>query len=100
MTSFSNITVWAGLGAAEHAAIATGGAWNAFYFARRAVLDRGGRRLAAAVLALLFASITLEVLTGSAASAASEVALRAPLTLALLAVTTLTLPGSRAGSRR
>jgi hypothetical protein len=100
VTSFSNITIWAGLGAAEHAAIATGGAWNAFYFARRAVLDRGGRSLAGAMLALLFTSIALDVLAGGAASAASEVALRAPLTFAILAVTTLTLPAARAGSRR
>ncbi len=96
MTSFSNITFWAGLGAAEHAAIATGGAWNAFYFARRARLDRGGRRLAAAVLALLFGALALEFALGVAvADTAAEVARRAPLTLGTLAVSTLTATGGR-----
>ncbi len=96
MTSFWNHTLWSLAGAAEHAAIAVGGAWNAVYFVRRVREDRGGRRVAAAVLALIFASIAVESVAGiGVASTAAEVARRAPLALATLVTTALLLSGGR-----
>ncbi|MDO9444407.1 MAG: hypothetical protein Q7K37_03760 [Dehalococcoidia bacterium] len=96
MTSFWNITIWQALGVAEQAAIASGGAWNAFYFVRHARDGRGGRRLAAAGLALLFAALAVEAVAGlGVLSSAAEVARRAPLTLGVLYTTALIASGGR-----
>ncbi|MGE3961149.1 MAG: hypothetical protein AB7F65_05650 [Dehalococcoidia bacterium] len=79
------------VGAAQHAAIAVSSAWNACYFALR-LLRPGtrGRRLAAAVLALLFIALSVEALAGLPVAATSaEVARRTPLLLATTGVAIL-----------
>lgn len=52
--------LWSGLGVAQQATMALTGAGNAIYFARRAALERGVRRLAAVVLVGIFSGIALD----------------------------------------
>ena len=78
------------VGAAQQAAIAVSGAWSALYFSLRAASGTGSRRLAAGVLALLFAAIAVEALAGvPVASTTTEVARRVPLLLATVSVALL-----------
>ena len=75
------------IGMLQHAAIAVSGAWSAAYFVAQSRRGAGARRLAAGVLALLFAAITLEAVAGlPVASTATEVARRTPLLLATVSV--------------
>lgn len=92
---------WTVTGAAEEAAIAASSAWNASYFARRAFArvshDSRARRLAAGVLALLFAAIAVESLAGvPVADTSIEVGRRIPLLLATVSVAFLVSYGGGA----
>lgn len=74
--------------AVQQATIAVSSAWSALYFALR-LRDRAsrGRRVAAGVLALLFAAIAVEALAGlPVSSTTAEVARRTPLLLATVSV--------------
>jgi hypothetical protein len=99
---------WTVTGAAEEAAIAASSAWNASYFARRAVArvsttgSERARRIAAAVLALLFAAVAIEALAGiPVADTSAEVVRRTPLLLATVSVAFLvSYGGSAKGAAR
>lgn len=85
---------WTAAGAAEHAAIAAGSAWNAGYFVRRAWQASAPRRWAAGTLSLLFAGLAAESLAGlPVADTTAEVLRRAPLLLATLAVSVFVTAG-------
>jgi len=82
-------------GAAQQAAIAVSSAWSALYFSFRLISrdaaahdeSSRARRVAAGILALLFAAIAVEALAGlPVASTPAEVARRVPLLLATVSV--------------
>lgn len=79
---------WSTTGAAQEAAIAASSAWSASYFTRRALCAASrARRVAAALLAVLFAGVALEALAGlPVADTTAEVARRVPLLLATTGV--------------
>ncbi len=81
--------VWGALGIAQSAALAASGAVNAAYFAHRVARASGSTRIAAAVLLCIFAGIALDgvVHLSGHASAAVEIARRAPLLVATLVTT-------------
>lgn len=83
----SNLPSASLLVAAQQAAIAVTSAWSALYFARQLTSGARARRVAAAVLALLFVAITVEALAGlPVASTSAEVLRRTPLLLATTSV--------------
>ena len=83
----SNLPSAAVLGAAQQAAIAVTSAWSALHFVRQLNSGTHARRLAAAVLALLFVAIAVESLAGlPVASTSADVLRRTPLLLATTSV--------------
>ena len=98
---------WTASGLVQHAAIVASSAWNASYFARRAIAGSEGhtpgeraRRVAAGILALLFAALAVETLVGlPVASNGIEVARRTPLLLATVAVAFLVSYGPSSSTR-
>jgi hypothetical protein len=94
-TSPESSGFWNTSGMVQQAALAAGGAWNAVYFARRAVWSRGGLRLAAGVLCGVFAGIALQAASALGGSEGAEVALRTPLLAAVLATTAVVSTRSR-----
>jgi len=83
----SNLPSASIVGAVQQAAIAVSSAWSAAYFALRVRHGARGRRVAAGILALLFAAIAVEALAGlPVASTSAEVARRTPLLLATVSV--------------
>lgn len=80
------------LGAAQQAAIAVTSAWSAIHFSlrfrdRRSPEGARARRLAAGILALLFAAIAVEAFAGlPVADTSAEVVRRTPLLLATVSV--------------
>lgn len=83
----SNLPSAAVLGAAQQAAIAVTSAWSALHFGRRLTTGTRARRVAAAVLALLFVGIAVEALAGlPVASASADILRRTPLLLATTSV--------------
>ncbi len=88
--------LWSGAGLAQHALMAVSGAANAAYFARRALVERGARRLAAIVLVAVFAGIALDgaLHLGDASGAAAEVVRRTPLLTATLVTSALLALGA------
>ncbi len=86
--------LWHGLGVAQQATLAAGGAANAVYFVRRAVLERGAVRLAAGVLGVLFGGVALEATARfESTGATADVVRRAPLLAAtLVALAIVVLP--------
>lgn len=85
--------VWGGVSVVEDVATAGSGAVNAAYFARRAWAAHGPRRVAAAVLAALFAASAL-VAVDSGAPGPVTVLAQAPLLVANLAVSALLWAGA------
>ena len=83
--------MWNALGMAQSVAMAASGAANAAYFAQRATRSTGGRRIAAVVLAAVFAGIALDgvVHLAGTVDAAVEVVRRAPLLVATLLTSAL-----------
>ena len=81
-------TIWSSAAVVENAATAGSGAINAAYFARRANVESGARRLGASLLALLFGATGLDAVAHLATAEASPegALLRLPLLLAHLAV--------------
>jgi hypothetical protein len=79
----------------EDAALAGSGLANALYFARRIAGSRGPRRLAALVLATLFAGLGLDGLAAwlGLEAGASAAGLRAPLVLGSVATSLLVFGG-------
>ena len=87
---------WNGIGVAQQLAMALTGAANAAYFARRAVTERGARRLAALVLVAVFTGIALDgsLHLGEAPASASEIVRRSPLLTASLVTSALLVLGA------
>jgi hypothetical protein len=85
--------MWDGVSVVEDVATAGSGAANAAYFARRAWLAHGPRRLAAGLLALLCASSALAAVGAGDPGPASVLA-QAPLLAANLAVSALLWVGA------
>ncbi len=81
-------SIWSGVALAEDVATAGSGAANAAYFAHRAAVTHGSRRLGALLLTLLFVAITTDALAHLALAepSAEGALLRAPLLLANVAV--------------
>lgn len=96
MQCFGGGGFWSGAGLAQHAVMAVSGAANAVYFARRALMERGARRLAAIVLVAVFAGIALDGMAhlGDAPATAAEVVRRAPLLTATLITSALLVLGA------
>ena len=86
--------LWHGLGVAQQAALAAGGAANAVYFVHRAAIERGAVRLAAGVLGVLFGGVALEATARfDHADVTADVLRRAPLLAAtLVALAIVVLP--------
>lgn len=83
----SNLPSASFLGAAQQAVIAVSSAWSALYFVRQLTSGSRARRVAAAVLALLFVAIAVEALAGlPVASTSADVLRRTPLLLATTSV--------------
>lgn len=84
---------WTEVSVVEDVATAGSGAANAAYFARRAWLTHGPRRLAAGVLALLCAASALAAVDAGPPGPATVLA-QAPLLVANLAIAALLWRGA------
>lgn len=89
--------LWAGVAITQELATAGSGAANAAYFAGRVVRERGPRRVAAMVLTVLFAGVSLsagaQLLAGD--PGAGAVLVRLPLLAANLAALAIVALGAR-----